>query len=433
MSAKAANSDRDSASPIWRDSAVWMKASDLMAVLLAASLPWSTSLVAIFAVLFVMSLLPTLDATDFVRSVKSPVSALPVAMFVLAVAGTLWATETPWVSRLHGINPVAKLLMIPLLIYHVGRSQRGFWIVISFFVSCVVLLATSWSFFIVSFTPTGWQGVPVKNYIAQSQEFALCAFGAAGAAMLSYRVGKTAVAWTLTALALAFVANMIFVISSRTVLVCLPALLLVFAFKFFGKTSILWALIIAVMMAAIAWFASPGLRDRVNTVSIEYKRYIETNDVNSTAMRLEFWRKSIKFIEQAPMLGHGTGATKTLFERDAVGQTGVSSEVIGNPHNQTLNVAVQWGVLGVVVLYAMWLAHSLAFHGESLAAWIGLTAVAENVLSSIFNSHIFDFTEGWVYVLAVGVAAGMMRRINSVGMSDRDSDCNVTISRDALR
>ena len=84
------------------------------------------------------------------------------------------------------------------------------------------------------------------------------------------------------------------------------------------------------------------------------------------------------------------------------------AEVISNPHNQTLNVAVQWGVIGVVVLYAMWLSHLLLFRGEGLVAWIGLLVVVQNIFSSLFNSHLFDFHEGWMYVLGVGVAGGMV-------------------------
>ena len=57
------------------------------------------------------------------------------------------------------------------------------------------------------------------------------------------------------------------------------------------------------------------------------------------------------------------------------------SQVIGNPHNQTLNVAVQWGLAGVVVLYAMWLSHFLLFRGDDLASWIGsLVADAFRIL-----------------------------------------------------
>jgi len=33
--------------------------------------------------------------------------------------------------------------------------------------------------------------------------------------------------------------------------------------------------------------------------------------------------------------------------------------------------------------------------------------VVQNVFTSLFNSHLFDFHEGWMYVLSVGVAGGM--------------------------
>jgi O-antigen ligase len=36
-----------------------------------------------------------------------------------------------------------------------------------------------------------------------------------------------------------------------------------------------------------------------------------------------------------------------------------------------------------------------------------LLVVLQNIFSSLFNSHLFDFHEGWMYVLGVGVAGGM--------------------------
>ena len=33
--------------------------------------------------------------------------------------------------------------------------------------------------------------------------------------------------------------------------------------------------------------------------------------------------------------------------------------------------------------------------------------VTQNVVSSLFNSHLFDFHEGWMYVIGVGVAGGI--------------------------
>jgi hypothetical protein len=91
----------------------------------------------------------------------------------------------------------------------------------------------------------------------------------------------------------------------------------------------------------------------------------------------------------------------------------VQAQVIGNPHYQTLNVAVQWGAVGVVILYALWFSHFSLFRGEGLAAWIGLMVVLQNMFSSLFNSHLFDFHEGWMYVLGVGIAGGMVLRARS--------------------
>jgi len=93
-----------------------------------------------------------------------------------------------------------------------------------------------------------------------------------------------------------------------------------------------------------------------------------------------------------------------------VGQTGARGEVASNPHNQTFAVAIQLGLLGAAVLWAMWIAHFLLFRGAGLTAWIGLVIVTQNVVGSLFNSFLFDFTEGWIYVVGFGVAAGMLRR-----------------------
>jgi O-antigen ligase len=63
----------------------------------------------------------------------------------------------------------------------------------------------------------------------------------------------------------------------------------------------------------------------------------------------------------------------------------------------------------------MWLCHLLLFRDEGLVAWIGLLVVLQNFLGSLFNSHLFDFHEGWMYVLGVGVAGGMVLRARSSG------------------
>ena len=55
----------------------------------------------------------------------------------------------------------------------------------------------------------------------------------------------------------------------------------------------------------------------------------------------------------------------------------------------------------------------MLFRGEGLVAWIGLVVVVQNVVSSLFNSHLFDFTHGLLYVFGVGIFGGLVLRERS--------------------
>jgi O-antigen ligase len=383
---------------------------DLLAVAAAALLPWSTSAFAIFVVLWIVALIPTLEARAFRRSLLRPISALPIALFVLALVGTLWS-DAAWGARFYAVGPTAKLLVLPLLIYHFERSSRGLWIFVAFLASCTLLMTASW---IVAFAPnltlkpdTEQPGIFVKNYIDQSQEFALCAVALAYPVTTLLRANKIWQAALPTAIALSFVITMMFVTVSRTALVTMPVMLAVFALFYLQVRTSVIALCVVTMLGLAAWNASPQLRTKVSLFVADYYHYTVQNNPTGLGSRLEFWQKSLGFFADAPLIGHGTGSTRGLFEKAAIGQIGAHAEVIGNPHNQTLNVAVQWGVAGVIVLYAMWLCHLLLFRGDDLMSWIGLLVVVQNVSTSLFNSHLFDFHEGWMYVLGVGVAGGM--------------------------
>jgi O-antigen ligase len=395
----------------WHDPAAWVTTSDIFIILVALSLPWSTSLVAIFVVAAIVTMLPFFDAGSFLQSLKRPACTVPVALFALAAVGTLWS-DAPWGVRLYAVGPAAKLLMLPVLFYHFERSSRGVQVFAAFLVSCVLLMVMSW---IVAFYPSlalrpiPDYGVPVKNYIDQSQEFALCAVVLAYPIIALVRAGRIVPALLLGAIALSFVANMTFIIVSRTALVTMPIMLVVFALLHLkSRTSAILAGV-AVLLAALAFATSLQLRAKIQTFSQEYQLYHEQNKPTSIGLRLEFWQKSLRFVSEAPVLGHGTGSIRGLFEQAAVGKDLATSEVIANPHNQTFNVAIQWGALGVVILYAMWLVHALLFRGDGLVAWIGLMVVVQNFFTSLFNSHIFDFTDGWMYVLGVGIAGGILR------------------------
>ena len=133
-----------------RSPAAWRETVDILAVLTAASLPWSTSLAGIFNALMLLCMVPFLDVRAFLQSLKRPICAAPIALVLLALVGTLWSDAT-WGARFYAVNPTIKLLVLPVLLYHFERSPRAHWIFIAFLVSCALLSVMSW---LVAFYPT---------------------------------------------------------------------------------------------------------------------------------------------------------------------------------------------------------------------------------------------------------------------------------------
>ena len=404
---------------LWRfDRSRWMAVVDWLAVAVAVSLPWSTSVTAILVTLWILAMLPTLDAAAVRRELANPAAYLPVLLWVLAAIGMLWAADVSWHDRIGGLGKFHRLLVIPLLLIHFRRSERGIWVIYGFFGASVALLLVSW---VLVLTPgLTWRGkdfgVPAKDYIFQSMNFLICVFALLGFACETGRVRQWRRTVGAVVLALLFVANMFFVVTSRTALLVVPVLLVWLGWQEFRWRGLFGTLLLFVVVGSAAWSASPYLHDRLTRSVTEYEAYRTQNEPNSTGLHLEFLRKSLNFVETAPIIGHGTGSIPDQFRQSETGRDSASAFHSENPHNQIFAVAIQLGVVGSAVLIAMWIAHLLLFTGGSgLVAWIGTIVVVQNIVSSLFNSHLFDFTSGWLYVFGVGVVGGMVLRQKDLG------------------
>lgn len=399
----------------WPQSRFWLICVDWYPALAAAALPWSTTAVEIFLALWLVVLIPTIDAEELKKSFLRPASFLPAVLFALAVLGLLW-TDVDRTGMLQGLGPVAKFAVLPLLIYHFQRSQRAEWTFIAFLVSCSALMVFSWFVYFAPALKIGTAeapGVPVRNYIDQTQEFALCVFALLPVLANSLRKRQVMAALGCTVLLAGFASNLAIVAVARTALLYFPPLLLLFAWKYLGRKTAILFLCGVVGLVVLGFSTSTNLRQRVELSIRDYEVERHTDLATSQGLRFFYWRTSFQAIVQAPVFGHGTGSTKTVFADAAKGKEGEWANAVRNPHNQILYVAVQWGLVGAILLFAMWYAHLLLFFGRSFTHWIGLMVVTQNILSSLVNSHLFDFHEGWLYVLGVGVAGGAITGLST--------------------
>jgi len=390
------------------------RVADCFAIALAASLPWSTSATGIIAGLWLLALIPTLDLASLRRVIFIPAGGFPVLLVALGAVAMLWA-DVSWAERVGGFGSFIKLLFIPLLLQQFSRSDYGRQVLIGFLASCLLLLVVSWSQWTFPGIPWPYPknkvpGIPVKDYISQSAMFTICILVLAQFAFNTWRDGNRHLAYAAILLALIFLANVLYVATSRTYLVIIPALFVAFGYRQFGWKGAIALVIGCAVLAMAAWPSAKNMRVRVTSFFDEVRTYEPTAKATSAGERLTYWTKAVKFIHEAPLFGHGTGSIRDRYRQTVVGQTGMAAEEPDNPHNQILTIGIQIGFAGIAALLGMWVAHLALFRCQSFAAWVGFVVVVQNMMGSLFNSHLFDFTHGWVYVVGVGIAGGIVLR-----------------------
>jgi O-antigen ligase len=394
---------------------VTLRLAEYLAVAVVVSLPWSTSATSILVVLWLLAVVPMLEIAELRRVVLTPAGGLPLLVVALAVLGMLWA-DVPWAERYDGVATFAKLAVIPVLMTQFRRVEDPSPVLVGFLLSCGALLLLSWAFVIGGpvdpsyFWTQKQHGIPVKDYISQSAIFTIAVFALIDLALTEWRAGRMARAGAFIAAASLFLANMLYVETSRTTLVVAPVLLLLFGLVRLDWKQSIAVVAVGVIVAAVAYGSSPYLRERAGDIFVFQKA---NGKETSSGDRLAFWTMSLHAIEAAPVLGSGTGSIREVFERQG-------SHSALNPHNQFFAVAIQLGIIGLAVLVAMWAAHWLLFL-RAPSSWLGLIVVTQNVVSSLFNSHLSDFTHGWIYVFGVGIAAGVAMRPTSLPRSTAEA------------
>jgi O-antigen ligase len=387
----------------------------MAAVATAAMLPVSTSGQAIALSVFVVLALLTVKPEEWLATIVTPAAAIPVGLFVLIVIGMLWS-PTPFAPG-GGVGHYAKLLLVPVAMACAFTPRQGLQIGYGFLAGCLVILALSFlSFFIPLPSPFSHatDGVPVKDNAVQSGCFALCAFGLALGGVNAWVAGNRRRAVAMLILALVFLADVFMIYISKTGILMTMALVGLFVVQAGGwKRSLLIATPIVLVAAIALWSSGPAQR-RLAQIATDIHA-VDSGKGNSeatlsTASRLDFWSKAVEFIEQAPLFGHGTGSTKSLYQSLEATRPSPYGEAVPDPHNQFFAIAIQVGLVGGAILLAMWAVHFAVFVGGGFACAIGQAVVIQNFVGSLFNSHLSTVTQGMLYCLAVGLLGGIVLR-----------------------
>jgi len=385
------------------------------AVATAFMIPVSTSGQAIALSIFVLFVALTVEREEWLVTFATPAAAVPIGLFLLILIGMSWS-PTPFASG-GGVVHYAKLLLIPVAMASSFTPRQAFQIGYGFLAGCLVVLVLSFlSFFILLPPPFRhtMDGVPLKDTAVQSGSFALCAFALALGGVSVWIEGNRRRAAAMIILALVFLADIFMIFISKTGVLMTVALIGLFVVHAEGwRRSLLIAAPIALVVAIALW-SSVSAQRRLAEIATD----IHAVDGNkgsseatlSTASRLDFWSKAVEFIKEAPLFGHGTGSTKSLYQSLEATRPSPYGEAVPDPHNQFLAIAIQVGLLGGAILLVMWGVHFSMFIGRSFASAVGQAVVVQNFIGSLFNSHLSTVTQGMLYCLAVGLLGGIVQR-----------------------
>lgn len=397
----------------WQARALWVGRSGAVALLFV--LPVSTAAAAVSATLMVLGwflaggLFPTLASLR-----REPAFALACALLAWLAVSMAW-TPAPAADALAALGKYRKLLLLPIAGWLFASAPWRRYALLAFAASMLVTLAGSYASaagLFVSPVQLRW-GLPdnhlvFKPHITQGWLMSLFAFGLL---VMAGRAGSRNQRAAFALLGVLAVLNVLFLTKGRTGYIVVVALLAAWLLLVFGtRRALVPIVVLPVLLGGLLSVDNPFRQRVFETVEDLRQMDRRPERVGSTELRYMFVRNAFELIADAPVLGHGLGSTATVHGPLAGHRTGSAAQVMSNPHNQYLDLAIQGGVVAAALWIAVLVAlarRAAQLHGTARRLAVGFMVLI--AVGCLVNSSLLDFTEGHVFAVAAGLLVAAAR------------------------
>jgi O-antigen ligase len=368
--------------------------SQIFAIITAFVLPLSTAALMSF---FLATVFCTLLAGDWQEKYlilrRNPLALMFILFFSLFLVGLSYTTVPP-PDALHTLIKYSKFLLGFFLFSTFQHEKTVVYAFTAFlFTATITLLFSLLKFF------ADWD--LLHRFISDSGVFKdhiftgfLLAFSSYCYAVLAFSVKK---GWRCFFILLFLVAvyDVLFINLGRSGYVVLFSLLLLLAWQQFSWKGLFTGILVSIFLLSGLFFLPANFKDRLSLVHREINQYHHGNFDTSVGLRLEFYKNSLKLLAKHPWIGTGTGS----FSQNYFNLAEDKQFATQNPHNEYLNIAVQFGLVGVVVLLALFFVHwRQSFHLIGIRRRFAQAVLTTIVVGSVFNSWLMDVSQGCFYV-----------------------------------
>lgn len=369
--------------------------SQIFAVLTAFALPLSTAALMIFFTAAVLcSLLAGNWYEKYLTLRYNPMALMFILFFALFLIGLSYTT-VQWPIALHTITKYSKFLL-GFFLFIIFRHEKT-----AHFAFFAFLLAASLTLLLSLIKYFGhWNFL--HRFVSDSGVFKdhiftgfLLAFSSYCFAVFAFAI-KNAWRWLFIVLFLLAAYNVLFINLGRSGYVVLFSLLLLLMSQQFGWKGLLAGLLISILLLGSLLLLPANFKERFNLVHSEISQYKQGSFATSVGLRLEFYHNSFELLKKHPWLGTGTGS----FAQDYLSVSPDKQFATQNPHNEYLNIAVQFGLLGIVILLTLFFVHAWAsFRLQGLHQYFAQAVLVSIAVGSLFNSWLMDLAQGCFYVI----------------------------------
>jgi O-antigen ligase len=376
---------------------------------------FSTALTNIFAgLLLITFLLAVLADRSLLAPLKLTPSVLALLLLAMLLLGWSWSIA-PQDEVFHALGKYRKLLLLPIgiaLVWRDGALARKAFLA---FMAGAAALALATYLVWLDLMPTetfGWWTVGDPNKVFAFKSYItigiLLGFAAVACwGCLPHLASLRARICALLA-GIYFAFPVIFLILGRSgYVVVLCGMISLCLLRFRRNRKMLAASMLAVAIAVVLVFnLSDNIKMRSEQLETEVQSYSHTTELNSTRIRLSFYRAGIQMFLHHPVLGTGTGSFAEGFAPTAMTLAPVGDPFRterSQPHSEIVLMGVQLGSIGLLLYFG--LLGSLALvvrHHKSYQADLLLLLCVSFAVPAAFNSLLWDFTEGHWFVLLAG-------------------------------
>jgi O-antigen ligase len=401
------------------------RVSQWSAIALGFSIPVSTALDNVLIVITLVAWMLSGQLRDAINyAFKNKQLLYPVLLFGLLALGTLYG-DTVWREALSTLGKYNDLLLIPVfaIVLRDRDTRDKALLAFAIAIAIVVVLSPLVRLDLLPALPfiTGDATSPTVFKLKVTHSL-LVAFGA----FLFVWFGSTSRSPRLRAvwfaLALLAVVNVMLLVKGATGYITLGLLSVVLVWARLRGRGFAYGILAMAAMVAVLLATPNPFQDRVfRTVKEvrEWRADTAASEGTSAGLRLEFYRGTLGLIAAHPFTGVGTGGFRTAYAQHVKGSGKAETH---NPHNEYLHITAQIGLVGLVVLIAMfWQQWRSAPRldtpmAQALARGLVLTMVA----GCMVNSLLLDHAEGLFYAWLSGLLYGGLK------YSPRDSSLTPT-------